>query len=299
MGEALVDLVISPAGEVEAALGGAPFNTARACGRLGTDVEFIGALSTDRFGCRLAAALESDGVDVLGAPRVDFPTTLAAAELDERGAAVYRFYVDGTSAPALDTRPDVSGTDVIFTGGLALVLEPMGSVVEATLAARPAGATVMVDVNCRPQLIASRDAYRVRVERVLANAEIVKASDDDLAYLYPAADLGAAAQRVLQLGVGVVLVTTGAAGVKIVSAAGSVDVPVVPVDVVDTVGAGDTFDGALLAWLTANGAVGTGGLSLESVERAVRAANLAAGLACTRRGADPPSLADLGPGWWS
>ena len=107
-GEALIDLVISPSGDVSAALGGAPFNTARACSRLGGDVSFLGAISVDRFGQMLATQLADDGVDLAHASRVDRPTTLAAAELDEHGAATYRFYIEGTSAPALD-RSDADG----------------------------------------------------------------------------------------------------------------------------------------------------------------------------------------------
>ena len=298
IGEALVDLVISPSGDVMAALGGAPFNTARAAGRLGADVAFVGALSTDRFGRDLAAALRADGVDISGAPRVDAPTTLAAAELDADGAATYRFYVEGTSAPRLDVRPEVAESDVVFTGGLGLVLEPLGSVVEATLAARP-DATVMVDLNCRPALVDDRSAYEARVERVVASADIVKASDDDLAYLAPGAPPVDAALRLLRLGAEVVLVTSGADGVAVVTADGTSVVPAEPVDVVDTVGAGDTVDGALLAWLVAHDAFHAGHLSLGLLERAVRAAGVAAGVACTRRGADPPGRSDLGESWWS
>lgn len=296
VGEALVDLVISPDGQVAAALGGAPFNTARAAARLGADVAFAGALSTDRFGTQLAAALRTDGVDVDGAPRVDLPTTLAAAELDERGTATYRFYVDGTSAAQLDARPDLGDADVVFTGGLGLILEPMASVVEAALATRP-DALVMVDVNSRPPLIADRETYRVRVERVVANADIVKASDDDLEVLYPGAEPAESALRLHRLGAGIVLVTRGADGVEVIMSGTSQIVAVVPVDVVDTVGAGDTFDGALLAWLVAHDALGA--LSPETIVAAVGAANTAAGITCARRGADPPQRSDLADEWWS
>lgn len=298
VGEALVDLVVAPSGDVTAALGGAPFNTARAAARLGADVSFVGALSTDRFGRALAAALGDDGVDSSRAPRVEAPTTLAVAELDHGGAATYRFYVEATSATRLDARPDLDGADAVFTGGLALILEPMASVVEAALATRP-DAVVMIDANCRPSLVADRDEYRVRVERVVANADIVKASDDDLAYLYPGADPADAASRLLGIGASVVLVTRGGDGVDVVMSEASHIVAVEPVDVVDTVGAGDSFDGALLAWLAARDACTPGALSLHTMVAAVAAANAAAGIACTRRGADPPTLADVGAAWTS
>ncbi|MEQ9161226.1 MAG: PfkB family carbohydrate kinase [Ilumatobacter fluminis] len=133
VGEALIDLVIDPDGSVEAAAGGAPFNTARGVGRLGGDVAFAGVLGTDRFGTMLARRLADDGVDTSTAPRVDLPTTLAAAELDEHGAASYRFYFAGTTAPALDAPPTTTG-DVLFAGGLGLVLEPMADTVATTVA---------------------------------------------------------------------------------------------------------------------------------------------------------------------
>ncbi|MEO6570659.1 MAG: PfkB family carbohydrate kinase, partial [Ilumatobacteraceae bacterium] len=119
-GEALIDLVIDPDGVVTAALGGAPFNTARAIGRLGLPVSFVGAISTDRFGTMLCARLEADDVALDHVMRVEVPTTLAAAELDEYGTAAYRFYIQGTSVPALGSAPPGLECDVLFTGGLGL-----------------------------------------------------------------------------------------------------------------------------------------------------------------------------------
>lgn len=296
VGEALIDLVVDPLGNVTAALGGAPFNTARACGRLGADVAFVGALSDDRFGSMLRARLVDDGVDVSGAPVVASPTTLAAAELDERGTATYRFYIDGTSAPALVSVPPAAGDgDIVFTGGLALVLEPMATTVERLLG--DTDALVMVDVNCRPLVVSDRHAYVERVGRLVACSHLVKVSDEDLAYLAPGADPIEAARELLGRGPAAVLLTRGGAGVHVVTRDDVRLVPVEPVDVVDTIGAGDTFGGALVTWLTVNDV----GIDLvgdaELLARAVHAANVAAGVACTRRGADPPTRADLPSDW--
>jgi fructokinase len=301
VGEALIDLVIDPAGHVTAALGGAPFNTARACGRLGVDVSFVGALSDDRFGSMLESQLVADGVDVDGAPIVALPTTLAAAELDERGTATYRFYIEGTSAPALDRAPAVAPGGVVFTGGLGLVLEPMATTVEAMVAAvsrdTGGGTMVVVDVNCRPLVVPDREVYVERVRRVVADAHVVKVSDEDLAYLSPGAAPVDAARELLATGPLGVLVTGGGSGVHVLTAGDERFVPVEPVDVVDTIGAGDTFGGGLVAWLTLQD-VGIDRVGDPNVlERAVRAANTAAGVACTRRGADPPHLDDLPTGW--
>jgi fructokinase len=131
VGEALVDLVIAPSGAVDAALGGAPYNTARGAARLGADVEFVGGLSVDRFGSLLRERLGADGVETSHAVATDAPTTLAAAEIDDDGSAAYRFYFDGTSAPLVSAQAveaavaALQANDVLFTGGLGLVLEPM------------------------------------------------------------------------------------------------------------------------------------------------------------------------------
>src|SRR5829696_5844662 len=120
VGEALVDLVIGLDGAVTASLGGAPYNAARAVARLGGDVTFAGALSSDRFGQLLAGRLRDDGAATLAGCRTDRPTTLAAAELDDNASATYRFYVEGTSAPDLhvEALTAVLDAEVIFTGGL-------------------------------------------------------------------------------------------------------------------------------------------------------------------------------------
>lgn len=330
VGEALVDLVIAPDGAVAAALGGAPFNTARTCGRLGVPVSFIGTLGDDRFGRLLRAQLEADGVDASAAPEVASPTTLAAAELDERGAASYRFYLDGTSAPALGRvaplDPEVS---FVYTGGLALVLEPIADAVAAMLSAiarrpeeqRP---VVMVDVNARPDVIDDRHRYLQRLWQILAVTDVVKVSDDDLAVVRPGVPTLEAARDLLEVGPAVVLLTAGAdevvvlhrpAAVPAASEAGGESlvaehrVPVTRVDVVDTIGAGDSFGGAVAAWWVRRGLrrtdLRTPGATVdeptserlpaasEHLIAAVRAGIAVAGIVCGRHGADPPTVDEL------
>ena len=298
VGEALVDLVIGEDASVVAALGGAPFNVARACGRLGAPVTFVGAISDDRFGRALLRRLEDDRVDIDDVEQVHAPTTLAAAELDARGAAHYRFYLAGTSAPALTTTAPPFGADVLVTGGLALVLEPMAASVVAMVGAVGPGVLVVLDVNCRPRVIEARDRYLARVEAVLRRADVVKVSDEDLAFLFPDDAAVDAARIVLGRGPSVVLLTAGAAGVSIVTAAGATHVPAPAVDVVDTIGAGDAFTGGFTAWWASHG-YGRSDLSdAAALERAVTAAARIASIACTRRGADPPWRADLPDGTW-
>ena len=304
VGEALVDLVIAPGGSVEAALGGAPYNTARAAARLGADVEFVGGLSVDRFGSLLRERLEADGVATRFAVSTEAPTTLAAAEVGGDGAATYRFYFEGTSAPLVDEAAvgravaSLGSADILFTGGLGLVLEPMATSVIGALDAVGAEVVVVIDVNCRPAVIPDRDAYVARIERAIARADIVKVSDEDLAYLLPTLDTAAAAQRVLDTGAHAVVVTAGSSRTTIVTAAGEriVEVPAVTGGIVDTIGAGDTFGAGLLAWWSAAGA-GRDEMSLDDLAAAVRVGHAAAGVVVTRRGADPPHRDELDVEW--
>ncbi len=297
-GEALIDLVIAPDGSVVAKLGGAPFNTARAAARLGAPVTFVGSISTDRFGSMLAAQLDIDGVAVASAP-TDRPTTLAAAELDESGAASYRFYIEGTSAPAL-VPGDVGLVEpgILFTGGLGLVLQPMANTVLGMIEAADASTLVVVDINCRPKIITDRTAYLALVRQALARTDVVKVSDDDLEYLDPGTDPIDAARTLLDDGPKVVLVTAGEAGTSIVTSDGVIEVPVGKLDapVVDTIGAGDTFGGGLVAWWHAAG-LGRDGMTHEALVQAVRAAHAAAAVVVSRQGADPPHRSDLPDDW--
>lgn len=315
LGEALVDLVVDPAPapavtdraaraaaspvRVEAALGGGPFNTARACGRLGVAVAFVGAISTDRFGRSLTEQLVHDGVDVSGVHRVDVPTTLALAELDGAGTASYRFYVEGTSAPQLGVVDPVTSS-VAVTGGLALVLEPMADRVVEAVGDADDRTLVMVDVNCRPHVIADRDAYLTRLGRLLARTDVVKVSDEDLDYLAPGASPMDTARSLLRRGPAAVLVTRGASEVSILTRAGERSVPaaaVAPDDLVDTIGAGDSFGGAFVSWWVTTRHDRHDLADVDALEAGARAATVVAALVCTRRGADPPWLDELPPEW--
>jgi fructokinase len=296
-GEALIDLIVDPDGRLEAAAGGGPYNTARTIGRLGLPVAFVGGLSTDRFGQRLAGELVEDGVDIGLAARTDAPTTLAVADLDPAGAATYRFYTDGTSASALgpDALPEITGRIVtaVHVGTLGLVLTPLADAMEALVAAAPPDAVVMVDPNCRPTATTDPAAYRRRVDRLLGRADVVKVSVEDLAYLRPGAPTVAAADGLLAAGPSVVLVTDGAAAVHVVTARGRTTIVPPRVTVVDTVGAGDAFGGGFLAaWVGS----GRGRPELESDDAlavAVRHAVRVASFTCTRAGAEPPTAAEL------
>ncbi len=287
-GEALVDVIERPDGEVVAVPGGGPYNTARAIGRLGVPVAWAGVLSSDTHGRRLEAALRGDGVSLDLVQRTDLPTTQALAELNERGEATYRFIVDGTSAPALDGSRLVASlpSDIaaVHVGTLGLVFEPIAGVLEALVAGLADDVIVMVDPNCRPSATPDPSAFRHRMARILARADVVKVSTADQAFL------GA------EVVAPVVVVTDGGGPVTVRIGGHSHEVEVPSVPVVDSVGAGDTFGGAMLAWIVNAGVTRATIAQPASVLPAVRFAVRASALVCQRAGADPPTLAELG-GW--
>lgn len=296
-GEALVDLILRPDGSLAAAAGGGPFNAARTLARLGAETVFLGGLSEDRFGRLLRARLAQDGVR-LGLPdAVDLPTTLAVAELDESGAASYRFYFAHTAAPQVtdaDAHGAVTGeTRVLHVGTLGLLLEPMATSLEHLVSDVSDDVLVFLDPNCRPGVIEDPDGYRARLSRVLARADVVKVSGDDLEWLDPDVPTFDAARALLDQGPSVVLFTDGAATVHVLTATASFELAVPRVEVVDTVGAGDAFGGGFLAtWVDAG--LGRADLhDLDAVRRATERAIVVAGITCTRAGAEPPHLADL------
>ncbi len=327
-GEVLLDLVVSADGRVDARLGGGPYNTARTLARLGAPTTFFGGLADDRFGRLLRGALDAEGV-AIGVPGPSTaPTTLALVDLDQSGVASYAFYLDGTAAADLDYPPLAAAIAAILaearakavhgsaTGGravgpgaaaagtgaavavhvgtLGLVMEPIGSAVERlVLADVPPDALVMLDPNCRPGAIADRAAYLGRIGRIAARADVVKASVDDLAYLYPGSPPAEAAELLLAAGPALVLVTDGPHPARAFLPDAVLTVEVPSVHVVDTIGAGDAFGGGFLAWWSANGLTRSDLKRPPLVRAAVQVGAAAAAATCTRPGADPPTLADL------
>jgi fructokinase len=298
-GEALVDLVVALDGSITPKLGGGPYNVARALGRLGVQAQFIASISTDRFGEQLLQGLVDDGVGIDMVSRTDAPTTLAVAQLSADGSAEYTFYLQGTSAPDLREAPSDDHPDAVHVGTLGLVLQPMADTLEHYLHGLAPTTLVMLDPNCRPSVPVEREHYGARLQRIAGLAHVVKISADDAEFLEPGAQPRAVARDLVAAGAMVVLLTQGAAGTEVITAAGERRVPSVPVAVADTIGAGDSFGAAFLAaWLSSGRGIADL-VDLDALQRATEAANQVAAITCSRVGADPPHRDELPADWGS
>jgi fructokinase len=296
-GEALIDLVLGRDGSLDGHPGGGPYNVARTIGRLEQPVRYLGRISTDGFGRRLLQELEADGVGLESVIATDAPTTLALAELDAAGAAQYHFYESGTSAPGLSLEAASvavpADVGVFYLGTLGLVFEPMASTLEALVARMDDETLVALDPNCRPNIIRDAAAFRGRLARLLARTDVMKASEDDLAWIEPDADPVAAARGLLGHDSAVALITLGGDGAIAVTAEDTIQVRSPEVDVVDTIGAGDAFMGAFLAHWRSRGLGRSDLQRLDELEQAATFACRVAAITCSRAGADPPRLAEL------
>ena len=296
-GEALIDLVVTGDGGLSGTPGGGPYNVARTIARLDRSVVYLGRISSDPLGDRLRGGLEGDGVGLGAVIATDALTTLALAQVDAAGVARYRFYDVGTSAVGLTLEEATAALPEriggFYVGTLGLVWEPLAATLEALVARLDDETLVALDPNCRPSTIGDAAAYRGRLARLLARADVIKVSEEDLAWLAPGEDTVTAARDLLAGAHAVALVTLGAAGALVVTASEVVEVRAPATEVVDTIGAGDAFMGAFLADWQARG-LGRGGLArLDQVAEAAEFACRVAAVTCSRTGAEPPRLAEL------
>ncbi|MET0199610.1 carbohydrate kinase [Rhodococcus sp. 15-649-1-2] len=298
-GESLVDLVPVHEGPLlSPKLGGGPFNVAVSLGRLGTNVSFLSRVSTDAFGEQILGSLRDAGVDTTWVQRGAEPTTLAMTTLADDGSAQYSFYADGT-ADRLVADPGELPDEIttLSFGTLSLLYEPGASMYAALLhRAHAAGKLTMLDPNIRPAAIDSTsgditaDGFRTRFKSWLPSVDILKVSEDDAHWLGLGPE-GTTVDDWLAAGVAAIVMTRGGDGISVFTSAGEFSVPGVPVDVVDTIGAGDTVHGALLAYLTNETIVTTRDLNDMGAgdwKAALRFAARAAAITVSRPGADPP-----------
>lgn len=301
-GEALIDMLprqLPDGSDVFLPVpGGAVFNTAIALGRLGENAGFISGVSTDMFGQQLVAFLEESGVDARLCVRSANPTTLALVKLSD-GQAEYSFVDENTAGRMIDPAsvPDVpEHTKALHFGAISLISEPCGSAYEE-LHRRNRDTTVLsLDPNIRPGFVADEQGYRARLERMIATSDIVKVSEEDLEWLEPGRTFDSIAREWIASGVAVVILTMGADGARALTASLDVSVPGQNVSVIDTVGAGDTFNAGLLASLRASGVLrksALGSLDRQTLQSALIFASRVAAVTVSRAGANPPWKEEL------
>lgn len=302
IGEGLVDVVQRSSG-IEAHVGGSPLNVAVGLARLDHPVQFIGRYGRDAYGESVAAHLKASSVMLPQAPD-GLPTSVATALVDDDGAATYTFDL-AWELPGLAERLPfmLQGTTLLHTGSIATMLAPGAADVLAAVEHSHPSATISFDPNCRPSIITDADYARHQAEKFVTLSDIVKASDEDLAWLYPGVDVLDSARRWLSLGgaggPAMVVVTRGATGPWGITAAGEAEFAAPRVEVADTVGAGDSFMAALLSGVVDRGLAGAQNraelraLPAEDLTALLAHAARAAAVTVSRAGANPPTRAEL------
>jgi fructokinase len=288
-GEVLIDVL--PGGPV---VGGGPANTAKALARLGRDVHFIDGISSDAYGQSARAELLRDGVNLDLALASDKPTCTATVTLDAAGAASYEFLIDGTATFDFSASwlpdPYRYQPQVLHIGTLVTVIEPGASALYDWAMQVAEFAPIVFDPNIRPSVQPDRDLYEAAVEKWAALSAVIKVSDDDLAWLFPDQSIDDVANRWISDGVFLVVVTRGANGLVGFTADGRLEVPGVKVDVVDTVGAGDTVGAIVVEAMVTHGLIELRG---DLLQRVLTRAAAAAVITCSRQGAQPPYKHEL------
>ena len=292
-GEALIDKITS-GGEVREIPGGGPANTAHALARLELASEFIGGLSTDTYGQMMREQFTAAGVGLQFTPTHELPTCTANVTIAADGGASYQFIIDGTATFAYDEKNlpmiEKEKVDAIYFGTLAAIVEPGASVLFEWMKKAAGKVPIIFDPNIRPTVLGDREKYQASVARFLQIADVVKASSDDISWLYPDLHEFEVAKSWLNHGVKLVVITRGENGLVGITNEHVIEVPGIEVDVVDTVGAGDTV-GAILA----EGIVTHGFERALTVELShiLHRAVVASAITCSRQGAQPPYKKEL------
>lgn len=285
---------------LSARIGGSPFNLAVGLARLGVAPIFFGGISNDMFGRKLADTLMREGVDVSSAPRPPAPTALVTVDVDATGVPAYTLYGTATAERAL-TPEDLgrvpTNATVIHVGSYCLVVEPVATALRALVTRQQGLSLIAFDPNVRLTIEPDRQSWIDAIEWMLPRTDLLKISDEDIAQLYPGSTPRAFIERALRAGVALVVVTRGGEGVlAATSTLAPIEVAAQRVEVIDTVGAGDTFQAALLSHLSHQGVLTRQALqSMDAVaiETMMRFAARAAAITCSRRGADLPLLEEV------
>ncbi len=293
-GEALVDLVVTD-GAIRPSPGGGPYNTARALGRLGASVGFLGRVSQDHFGSMLANVLAESGVSLDYTSQGPEPSALAIAHRSADGEADYSFYLSGTTFGYASFPTPGEDVRALYVGSLALALEPSASALETLVERERHKRIVVIDPNVRAAAIAEHAGYRARFERCCRAAHIVKLSASDASWLLPGMGHEEVATRLLELGAELVVLTLGADGAIASTHRARGRVRSHRVDIADTIGAGDAFGAGLLVALDERRVLVRGSLAVladSDLEHVLRFASAVAALTCARSGAETPTFSE-------
>lgn len=298
IGEALVDVLSGGISAPRSFVGGSPLNVAVGLARLGHPVTFVGRWGDDEYGRMIQQHLDANNVQHI-CGQDNHPTSTARGILDPAGAATYTFDLLWDLPQLAAETPALAGAQVVHTGSLATMVEPGAQkVLQLIERARP-HATISYDPNIRPSLITDHAEAVAKVERSIALADVVRASDSDLEWLYPHRSVEATADAWLALGPAMIVVTYGSRGSWGLVAAGTARASAPVVDVADTVGAGDTFISAMLAALADRELLGSGQreklhkLDTGTLEEILDYASRAAAVTVSREGANPPFRAEI------
>ena len=289
-GEALTDIVVDADGARREHPGGSPLNVAVALARLGHDAHLLTAIGDDARGDAIRAHLDESGVQLTPASVRPGRTSTAEAVLDAHGAATYTF--DLTWDPDTAELPETP--DAVHTSSIAAVLDPGATTLSALLRSARGSSTISYDPNARPTLMGAPEDVRARIEENIALSDVVKASDEDVAWLYGTEDVEDVAASWRDLGPSLTVLTRGGDGAVAFSASGRVQVAPVQVEVVDTVGAGDTFSAGILDALAAKGLLGAdrremlAAIPSDDLATVLRRAAALSAITVSRAGANPP-----------
>jgi fructokinase len=301
-GEALMDVFVTgdtPTGvALDARIGGSPFNVAIGLARLRQPAVFFGAVSRGVLGDRLMRALRDEGVNTDSVARLKAPTTLGLVALDAAGVADYAFYGEAAADRLLPlgALQDVPAARAYNFGSYAMVVEPTASTLRALVEREHARSVIAYDPNVRLNVEPDLDRWRTTLAWMAAHCTILKVSDEDLHRLHPGASVDALAAAWLAAGVALVVVTRGELGCCAWTARERIELAAPRVPVVDTVGAGDTFQAALLTALAERDVLARDalrGLPHHTLQAALSFAVEAAAITCSRRGADLPRRSEL------
>ena len=292
-GEVLIDLLPGTPDRV-AVVGGGPANTAKALARLGHDVNFIDGISTDDYGVKARAELLADEVNLDLALTSDKPTCLAIVTLAADRKASYEFKIDGTATFDFDLNwlpdPSVHKPSVLQIGTLVTIVEPGATVLYDWAMKVAEFAPIVFDPNIRPSVMGDRDRYQAAVEKWAAISSVIKVSDDDLAWLFPGQPFEKIAKRWVADGAALVVVTRGVNGSIGYTESGVEEALGVKIDLVDTVGAGDTVGAVIIEAMVRDGILSLQG---EGLKKVLNRAAAAAAITCSRAGAQPPYKHEL------